>query len=322
MQAPGLITVNPTQTDQSIQSTGTNWLHVVYGVMVWIPVSWLIEEKILMSEGITLKLPVGKKYSISGILLDMDGVLYHGDTPIDAAFAFMESIVDIPHCFITNNPIKLPEQVVEKMSSLGFVPPDIRQIITSGEATAQWLSQQKPDFRYFAIGADGLHRALQKYGIEDAENADYVVIGEGAGINFETLSIAINLISKKQAKLVSTNPDNTVDATRNGSRWILPGGGALVAPVEVATGVKPITIGKPHALLYQMALKQIGAAAKDCLMVGDRPDTDIQGAVDIGMRTALVRTGRFLPGEKYPDNLYRPDVDVNSLTELLDCIQT
>ncbi|NNJ90142.1 MAG: HAD-IIA family hydrolase [Gammaproteobacteria bacterium] len=260
-------------------------------------------------------------YPIEGILIDMDGVLYHGDTPIADAFAFMETIADIPHCFITNNPIKLPEQIVEKMARMGFSAPDIEQIITSGEATAQWLNQQKPNFRYFAIGAEGLHKSLQKYGTEDMDDADYVVIGEGAGIDYQTLSMAINLIIKGQAQLISTNPDNTVDATRRGEHWILPGGGALVAPVIAATGVKPTTIGKPYPLLYEMALKRINLAARDCLMIGDRPDTDIQGAASIGMRTALVRTGRFLPGEKYPDNLYKPDIDNNSLTELLELIQ-
>jgi len=261
------------------------------------------------------------RYPIEGILIDMDGVLYHGDSPIADAFSFIESISDIPHCFITNNPIKLPEQVVEKMTSMGFAAPVIEQIITSGEATALWLNQQNPNFRYFAIGAEGLHKSLQKYGNEDVENADYVVFGEGAGIDYESLSIAINLIIKKQARLISTNPDNTVDATRSGQHWVLPGGGALVAPIVVATGVTPITIGKPFPLLYEMAFNRMKLEAHNCLMIGDRPDTDIQGAADIGMRTALVRTGRFLSGEIYPDNLHQPDIDANSLSELLKNIE-
>lgn len=247
----------------------------------------------------------------------MDGVLYHGDTPISDALDFMEAIADIPHCFITNNPILLPGQVAEKMTSMGFAPPDLDKIITSGEAAAQWLNQQTPNYSYFAIGAEGLHQSLSKYGYEDSENAEYVVIGEGAGMDYETLSIAINLVLKRNAKLISTNPDNTVDATLNGQHWVLPGGGALVAPVEVATGIKAITIGKPNPLLYEMALERINRPAKDCLMIGDRPDTDIQGALKIGMRTALVRTGRFLPGQAYPGNVGNPDIDVNSLNELL-----
>ena len=262
-----------------------------------------------------------EKHPVAGILIDMDGILYHGDTPIADAIAFIESITDIPHCFITNNPIRLPEEIVEKMTLMGFACPDIENIVTSGEATALWLSQQKQNFSYFAIGAEGLHKSLQKVGNKDTENADFVVIGEGAGIDYESLSVAINLILKQQAKLISTNPDNTVDATRAGEHWVLPGGGALVAPIVVATGAKPITIGKPYPLLYQMALKRMNLSPRDCLMIGDRPDTDIQGAASIGMRTALIRTGRFLPGEKYPDGLYQPDIDTNSLSELLEFMQ-
>jgi len=258
--------------------------------------------------------------SIAGILLDMDGILYHGDVAIEAAIAFMASIAKIPHCFITNNPIRLPGQIADKLQAMGFDRPQLDQIVTSGEATALWLHQQKPGFRYFAIGADGLHQSLQRYGQADAHKADYVVVGEGAGIDYESLSVAINLVSKQNAQLISTNPDNSVDAMRDGKHWILPGGGALVAPLVVATGVKPLTIGKPNALLYQMALERMNLSAQDCLMIGDRPDTDIQGAASIGMRTALVRTGRFLPNEKYPENLYCPDIDVNSLVELAEKI--
>lgn len=253
---------------------------------------------------------------IEGLLIDMDGVLYHGDVPIDASLSFMNAIVDIPHVFITNNPIRLPEKIIEKLDFLGFDKPGLNQVITSGEVCAAWLNKQKPEFKYFAIGAEGLHQSLQKFGTEDHLNADYVVIGEGDGIDYENLSIAINLILKRGAQLISTNPDNTVDATRDGQHWVLPGGGALVAPLVVATGVEPITIGKPFPLLYEMALERLNIAPENALMIGDRPDTDIHGAAKLGIKTALVRTGRFLPGESYPANLNMPDIDVDSLDEL------
>ena len=83
----------------------------------------------------------------SAILLDMDGVLFHGMNPIDGAIDFMQSIEHIPHVFVTNNPIRSPESMANK---------------TSGEATAAWLAQQKPEFHFFAIGAGGLHQSLQK----------------------------------------------------------------------------------------------------------------------------------------------------------------
>ncbi|MFK5895126.1 MAG: HAD-IIA family hydrolase [Pseudomonadota bacterium] len=252
----------------------------------------------------------------SAILLDMDGVLFHGMNPIDGAIEFMQSIEHIPHVFVTNNPIRLPEAMADKMAEIGFKRPDEKLIITSGEATAAWLSQQKPEFRYFAIGASGLHKSLQKYGYEDKEKADYVVVGEGEGLDYLSLTTGINLILKQGAQLICTNPDTSVDAFYRGKRAILPGAGALVAPFITATGKQPITIGKPKPLLYKIALQKLQAQANTCLMIGDRPDTDILGAQLLGIQTALVRTGRFIPGESLPKSMAIPNWDVENLIQL------
>ena len=261
------------------------------------------------------------KLPFSAIMLDMDGVLFHGMNAIDGALDFMQSIEHIPHVFVTNNPIRLPEAMAEKMSEIGFKKPHKNLIITSGEATAAWLAQQKPQFRFFAIGAGGLHQSLQKYGIEDKDKADYVVIGEGEGLDYASLTTGINLIIKQGAQLISTNPDTSVDAFYRGKRAILPGAGALVAPFITATGQQPITIGKPKPLLYEIALQQLQTCPEHCLMIGDRPDTDILGAQQLGIQTALVRTGRFAPGEKLPYNMAKPDWDVENLTQLKNILE-
>jgi len=256
------------------------------------------------------------RHPISAILLDMDGVLFHGMNPIDGAIEFMQSIEAIPHIFVTNNPIRLPESMADKMAEIGFKRPNEALIITSGEATATWLAQQKPNFRFFAIGAKGLHQSLQKYGSEDQEQADYVVVGEGEGLDYRSLTTAINLIIKQGAQLICTNPDTSVDAFYRGKRAILPGAGALVAPLIIATGKQPITIGKPMPLLYEIAMQKLQVQANHCLMIGDRPDTDILGAQQLGIQTALVRTGRFTMGEALPADMLKPDWDVGSLLEL------
>lgn len=249
-------------------------------------------------------------------LIDMDGILYHGDAVLEGATRFVSRIPPPRRLFVTNNPIRSPENVALKLSQMGFADIDESQVLTSAEATANWLLRQIPGFRYFAVGAEGLHEALRKHGAEDSEAADFVVVGEGPGIDFNSLTTAINLIIGRGAQLVSTNPDATVDATLDGQHVVVPGGGALVAPFEVATGRKAIVIGKPEPLLYEMAMRRLGASPADCVMVGDRPDTDILGAQRLGMRTALVRTGRFPPGEPLPDGMANPDWDVESLTEL------
>ncbi len=202
------------------------------------------------------------------------------------------------------------------MKAIGLGDFTANAVITSAQATARYLSSEKADFRFYAIGEKGLHAALSTAGVEDDQSADYVVVGEGAGLDYQTLSKAIALI-QQGAVLISTNPDITVDGFIEGKLVVLPGGGALVAPVEKACGIKAITIGKPEPLLYQMALADLGVAANDCVMVGDRPDTDILGAQRLGLQTALVRTGRFSVDAPWPAEQARPNWDVIDLQQLL-----
>ncbi len=253
---------------------------------------------------------------IRALLLDMDGVLFQGESVLPGAAAFMAVIRQTRHAFVTNNPTLSAQAVASKLARLGLGHHDARLVVTSAAATADYLAQLKPGFRYFAVGADGLHQALRQKGRPDREQADFVVVGEGEGLDYRSLTTGINLILRKGARLVGTNPDANVDGTFEGRHCVLPGGGALLAPFCVATGVQPLVIGKPEPFLYQMALERLAVEPADCVMVGDRPDTDIEGAQRLGMKTALVRTGRFRPGEPLPDGV-RPDWDVTSLKALL-----
>jgi 4-nitrophenyl phosphatase/NagD protein len=254
---------------------------------------------------------------IVALLLDMDGVLFHGDRPLAGAREFLEQIAQLPHLFVTNNPIRTPAEVSARLAALGLCRPPPQQILTSAEATARWLARRRPAFHYFAVGAAGLDAALSEYGESDAEHADFVVVGEGPGLDFESLTTGINLILKHGARLIVTNPDTTVDDNRDGEHRVLPGGGALVAPFVAACGVSPIVIGKPEPALFEMACERLGVPAAHCVMVGDRPDTDIAGAIHAGMRAALVRTGRFAPGASWPSNIPMPQWDVPDLPALL-----
>jgi HAD superfamily hydrolase (TIGR01450 family) len=203
---------------------------------------------------------------------------------------------------------------------MGLPRPSPERILTSAQATARWLSHWKLDLRYFAVGAPGLHAALREVGTADERRADVVVVGEGVGIDYESLTIGINLILGRGARLVVTNPDTTVDGTWGGEPMVLPGGGALVAPFAAATGITPTVVGKPEPLLYEMGLEQLRCPAGRGLMIGDRPDTDVAGAKRLGMWTALVRTGRFPPGAPWTFEMPRPDFDVTTLPHLLDVL--
>lgn len=253
----------------------------------------------------------------TAFLLDMDGVLYHGERILPGAREFLQRIVHWPHVYLTNNPIRTPDEVAEALAAIGLPRPPTERILTSALATARWLARSKPNFRYFAVGAGGLDAALRTVGQPDATNPDVVVVGEGAGLDYETLTLGINLILRRGARLVATNPDATVDGVRDGVHVTLPGGGALVAAFAVATGVTPTVIGKPEPLLFEMALEQLDRVPAQCLMVGDRPDTDIAGAERLGMWTALVRTGCFPPGHAWDLRMPRPDFDVSDLFSLM-----
>ena len=254
------------------------------------------------------------------LLIDLDGVLYHGDRALPGAYELLLRLGTSPHCFLTNNPIRTPEEVADGLAAMGLPRPDPKRILTSAQATARWLAHQRPGFRYFAVGAAGLHVALREVGEPDDQRADVVVVGEGAGIDYETLTTGINLILGRGARLVVTNPDTNVDGMRNGRHVVLPGAGALVAAFAAATGVTPTVVGKPEPLLYEMALRQLACPAGRCLMIGDRPDTDIAGAERVGMWTALVRTGRFAPGAAWPLDMPKPDFDVTGLPALVEAL--
>ena len=253
---------------------------------------------------------------VRALLLDMDGVLYHGERALPGAATFLDAIARLPHVFLTNNPIRTPVQVADKLAAMGLPRPDPARVVTSAEATARWLAAERPGFRYFAVGASGLHEVLRAVGRADPDDAEFVVVGEGPGLDYTSLTRGINLILQRGARLVVTNPDTTVDAMIDGRHGVLPGGGALVAPFVVATGRAPLVIGKPEPLLFRMALERLGREPGECVMVGDRPDTDILGAARLGIRTALVRTGRFAPGEPLPAGCPAPDWDVASLGQL------
>ncbi|MGX2038943.1 HAD-IIA family hydrolase [Methylocaldum sp. MU1018] len=249
-------------------------------------------------------------------LLDMDGVLYRGDRAIPEAQTFLRAIADFPYLLVTNNSSATPEALTQKLARLGFPEIDPARILTSALATAAFLQAEKPGFTYFPVGGSGLHEALRRYGTEDAAAPDYVVVGEGEGLTYETLTLGIDRLICGKAALIGTNPDPILDGTRNGRDIVLPGGGALIAPFAAAAGIEPLFVGKPERWLFLEALRRLKRSAGEAIMIGDRPDTDITGAARLNIVTVLVRTGRFPPGEPYPDDLPEPDFDIDSLSEL------
>lgn len=176
-------------------------------------------------------------------LMDMDGVLVRGRTPIPGATDFIDRLTQqgIPFLVITNNPLYTPRDLAHRLQTGGINIPAER-IFTSAMATARFLSTQSPDGKVFVIGEAGLHEAIYTAGLIMTDyEPDYVVLGETNGYNQLEITKAMRLI-ERGAHFIATNPDPS-GPTEEG---LVPACGALTAAlIEKATGISPFFIGKP-----------------------------------------------------------------------------
>jgi NagD protein len=223
-----------------------------------------------------------------GFLIDMDGVLYRGDDLIDGADEFVGQLRtrNIPFRFLTNNSQRTRRDVVARLARMG-IDVEEEHIFTCAMATARFLAQQTPNGTAFVIGEGGLLTALHQngYAVVDKE-PDYVVVGEGRTFNLEQVEAAVRLVLGG-AKLIATNLDPNCP-TPAGLR---PGCGAMVAMLEVATGIKAFSVGKPSPVMMRAARKELGLATDETTIIGDTMETDILGGVQLGLHTVLVLSG-------------------------------
>jgi NagD protein len=252
-----------------------------------------------------------------GYLIDMDGVLYRGTELIPGSDDFIRQlrIRDIPFRLLTNNSQRTRRDVVAKVARLG-IDVEEEHIYTCAMATARFLASQKPGGTAFVIGEGGLLTALHENGYAVVDHdPDYVVVGEGRTFNLELVETAVRLIHGG-AKLIATNLDPSCP-TQNGVR---PGCGALVALLEVATGTKAFSVGKPSPLMMRAARKELGLATDETTIIGDTMETDILGGVQLGFHTVLVLSG----GTRHADlarYAYQPEVVVDSLAEFSEMLE-
>ena len=224
-----------------------------------------------------------------GVISDMDGVIYRGTGLIPGAQQFIDRLraSGAGLVFLTNNSEQTPLDLVRKLAGLDIHGLTEANFITSAMATAQFLATQKPNGTAYVVGGGALSAALYDvgYSITDVA-ADYVVVGKTASFGFQMLRKAAELIGAG-AKFIGTNPD-MVDPVEGGTE---PAAGALLASIEAATGMRPYIVGKPNSLMMIYARRMLGVPAEDCVMIGDRMDTDIVGGLEAGMQTCLVLSG-------------------------------
>lgn len=240
--------------------------------------------------------------------LDLDGVVWLGDEPITGAAAAIARLRSVgePVVFCTNMGMRPVAEVEAKLARHG-IPAD-GAVITSAMAAAGLV---EPDERVLVCAGPGVREAVERRGAVPVREgpADAVVVGLHLDFDYERLRSAATAVLGG-ARLLATNDDATYP-TADGP---IPGGGAIVAAIERATGVRATVAGKPYAPMVELVRARLGP---DGVMVGDRPETDGLFAAALGYRFALVLSGVTTSTE---GEVPLPDVVAPDLAAAVDAL--
>ena len=223
-------------------------------------------------------------------LFDLDGVVYVGSHAVPGVPAMVKRARDsgLRICFVTNNASRPPAAVVEHLGRVG-VPATVDDVVTSAQAAASLLSDRVPaGSRVLVVGGDGLHAALLERGFvpvaRAADRPAAVVQGFHPDVGWRQLAEGAYALAADLPWIASN-----VDRTLPTDGGLAPGNGTLVEVIRLATGRTPLVAGKPAAPLFAEAVARSGGHRP--LVVGDRLDTDIEGAHSAGLPSLLVLTG-------------------------------
>ncbi|WP_181776283.1 HAD-IIA family hydrolase [Amycolatopsis pittospori] len=224
------------------------------------------------------------------VLFDLDGTVYHGSKVVPGAPEALRALRDHGTAvrWVTNNASKAPAEVSAHLEALGL-PADPAEVHTSSQAAAALLGERLPQGAVvLVVGTESLAAQIESAGLRTVREAgpDVAAVVQGHSPDNTWAALAEACLAIRAGALwVATN----VDATLPTERGLLPGNGSMVAALRHATGVEPLVAGKPAPLLFTTAAKDAGA--ERALVVGDRLDTDIEGAVAAGIDALCVMTG-------------------------------
>ncbi|NLW49288.1 MAG: HAD-IIA family hydrolase [Candidatus Brocadiaceae bacterium] len=254
---------------------------------------------------------------LSGFIFDLDGTLYIGGELIPGADAAVDGLRRLGKkvAFVSNKPIGTRQEYAEKLNRLG-VACSVDEVINSALVAARYLQKHRPGARCFPVAEPPVIKELLDHGLrisDDPEQIDVVVVAFDRTFDYRKLNIAYRA-ALHGAELIATNPDRTCPMPD----YDLPDAACMIAAIEACTQrkVHPI-VGKPSPIMLQEALDLVGLQPRQCAMLGDRPETDMQMARDAGLTGMLVLTG--VTG---PDDLatlaVRPDCVLSSVLTLAD----
>ncbi|AJY77065.1 TIGR01457 family HAD-type hydrolase [Paenibacillus beijingensis] len=264
----------------------------------------------------------GESRPLKGLLLDLDGTIYHGGVPIPGADMLIRRLneIGLPYRFVTNNSSAAPETVAKRLQTMG-IDAQPQDVCTSAQAAARYVADKRPGARVLVIGESGLRDALLDAGLNVVDRqADVVVQGIDRAFTYEKAAEAVAAILGG-ADFVMTNPDLLLP-TESGLK---PGAGSIGAMIAAAGGKKPVVIGKPSSILMDYALAELGMDAAETWVVGDNMATDIAAGKAADCGTILVLTGLTTRGnyEQYARAAgCEPDVICGDLSELMSYISS
>ncbi len=252
--------------------------------------------------------------SIEGVVSDMDGVLWRGDIALPGLEALFEHLHRrrLPIVLASNNSGKSQAEYRDKLLGLGISGMSESRIVTSRTVLLDYLVHHyQLGTPVYVIGSSGMKTAMEDTGYPLSDDAGLVVVGIDFELTYAKLRRAALLI-EGGADFLATNGDVSIPS----SEGSIPGNGAIVAALQSATGRVPTIMGKPARPIYDAALRLLGTAPQNTLMVGDRLDTDIVGGKASGLQTALVLSGAT-DEQQVALSHVRPDAVFRGLPELL-----
>jgi arabinose operon protein AraL len=232
-----------------------------------------------------------------GWLFDLDGTVYLGEALLPGAAETIAALRADGRrvAFLSNKPLYTRADYAGKLSRLG-IPTAVDEVVNSSIVLARHLRKLDPGAPVFVIGEPPLVGELREHGFEVRDDADvrWVVIAFDRTFDYAKLNTALQAVRRHDARLIATNPDRTCPV--EGGE--IPDCAGMTAAVEAVTGkAVEVVVGKPSPIILQVALEGLGVEARDCVIVGDRIETDIVMGKRLGLGTVLVLSGITRAGD-------------------------
>jgi arabinose operon protein AraL len=251
-----------------------------------------------------------------GWLFDLDGTVYLGEILIPGAAETIAALRADGRrvAFLSNKPLSTRADYAGKLTRLG-IPTTADEVVNSSIVLARHLRRLDPGAPVFVIGEAPLIGELRDHGFEVRDDADvrWVVIAFDRTFDYAKLNTALQAVRRHGARLIATNPDRTCPV--EGGE--IPDCAGMIAAVEAVTSKRvEAVVGKPSPIILEVALEGLGVSAPECVIVGDRLETDIVMGKSLGLATVLVLTGVTRGDDPHIGDV-QPDLVVPSIRALL-----